>query len=59
MQNKNLKIELCQALAKGLNENFTIENKHGSEDLLIDAIARCLHTGLDSYTIVKTEDVYR
>ena len=55
----NLKIELCQELAKMLNENFTIENKHGTEDLLVDAIARCLHKGLDGYTIVKTEDVYR
>lgn len=55
----NLKIELCQALAEMLNENFTIENKHGSEDFLVDAIARCLFKGLNDYTIVKTEDVYR
>ena len=55
----NLKIELCQALAEELNENFTIENKYGSEDFLVDAIARCLYKGLNGYIIVKPEDVYR
>ena len=59
MKNINLKIELCQTLAEDLNENFAIENKHESEDLLVDAIARCLYKGLNGYIIVKTEDVYR
>ena len=59
MKKMNLKIELCQALAEVLNENFTIENQHGSEDFLVDAIARCLYNELVGYLIVKTEDVYR
>ncbi len=55
----NMKIDLCNDVAKTIIDNFDVKNKFVTKELLIDAMSVLIHRELCDYTIVKTEDLLK